>query len=318
MTKALITGITGQDGSYLAELLLDKGYEVFGVTRVPSGPLHETIAGRVPLMSAELSDEGALRKALASVLPDEIYHLAAQSVPRQSLEQPIPTADTNGLGTLRLLEGVRQICPTARFYYASTSEVFGTAKTSPQDETTEFAPRNPYGAAKVFGHMLTAMYRDNYGMHASCGILYNHESPRRGAHYVTSKISRAAAEISLGLAETVQLGDLTARRDWGFAGDYVKAMWSMLQQSTPSDYVIGSGETHSVRELCELAFAEVGLDYRDHIDQHPELTRPPETTLLQSNPARAARELGWRAETTFNELISMMVQADLARASRST
>lgn len=316
MTTALITGITGQDGSYLAELLLEKGYDVYGVIRATSGPVHPSIAGRVTLLCADLSDEQAIREALATADADEVYHLAAESVPTKSIEQPVATADANCLGTLRILEGLRRACPNARFYYASTSEVFGLANMSPQDESTRFAPRNPYGAAKVFGQMLTAMYRENYGLHASSGILYNHESPRRGESYVTRKISRAAAEISSGLAETIELGDLDARRDWGFAGDYVHAMWLMLQQAEPSDYVIGSGKTHSVRQVCEVAFGEVGLDYRHHVRQSAQLTRPPETTLLCSNPSRAARELGWSATTTFHELISMMVRADVTRVTR--
>jgi GDPmannose 4,6-dehydratase len=313
---ALVTGITGQDGSYLAELLLEKGYRVVGMTRRSSTASDERIAhlaDRIELIQGDLLDQASLVAALRDVGPDEVYNLAAQSFVPTSWNQPVLTAEFTALGVTRLLEAVRQVDGSIRFYQASSSEMFGKVKTSPQDETTPFYPRSPYGVAKVYGHFITVNYRESYGLYAVSGMLFNHESPRRGKEFVTRKVSDGAARISLGLAETIQLGNLDAKRDWGYAGDYVRAMWAMLQQPEPHDYVIASGQTHTVRELCELAFRHVGLDYRDHVVVDEKFLRPAEVDQLCGNPSRAREELGWEAEVRFPELVAMMVDADLER-----
>lgn len=312
MTTALITGITGQDGSYLAELLLGKGYRVIGLSR-PGSRLYPTIADHVEVVEGDLLSQSTVSDILRSVQPDEVYHLASQSSPSLSRHLPLETADTNALGTLRMLDGIRDECPDARFFNASTSEVFANTETSPQNESTEYAPRNTYGASKVFGQMTTTIYRETIGLHASSGIMYNHESPRRGSHFVTRKISIAAAEISLGMRSTVELGDLSSRRDWGFAGDYVVAMWLMLQQHDPADYIIGTGTTYSVEDFCQCAFGEVGLQFSDHVVQNPKFMRSPETTVLESDPRKAKERLEWTANTSFAELVATMVQADVRR-----
>jgi GDPmannose 4,6-dehydratase len=317
MTRtALVTGITGQDGSYLAELLLEKDYRVVGMTRRSSTASDERIAhlsDRIELIQGDLLDQASLVAALRDVGPDEVYNLAAQSFVPTSWNQPVLTAEFTALGVTRLLEAIRQVDGSMRFYQASSSEMFGKVKSSPQDETTPFYPRSPYGVAKVYGHFITVNYRESYGLYAVSGILFNHESPRRGLEFVTRKVSDGAARISLGLAETIQLGNLDAKRDWGYAGDYVRAMWAMLQKPEPRDYVIASGETHTVRELCELAFGHVALDYRDHVVVDEKLLRPAEVDMLCGDPSRAREELGWEAEVRFPELVAMMVDADLER-----
>lgn len=310
MPRALITGITGQDGSYLTEFLLDKGYEVFGLARDPSR-LEEGLRSRTEVLTAEMTEEGSLRAAVATAAPDEIYHLAARSVPADGRADPVGTIDVNATGTVRLLEAVRAESPTARICYASSSEVFARTDTSPQDESTEFAPRNLYGLSKMLGHLSVRHYREALGVHVATAVLFNHESPRRPANFVTRKVTMAAAEISLGRRKTVALGDLDARRDWGFAGDYVEAMWLMLQRDDPDEYVIGTGTTHSVADLCAGAFEAVGLDWRDHVTTDPDLVREPESTVLVSNPAKALKVLGWSARTPFDELIAQMVRADV-------
>jgi GDPmannose 4,6-dehydratase len=316
MPTALITGITGQDGSYLAELLLEKGYRVVGVVRRSSTTPYERIAhlvDRIELVSADLLDQHSLVDAVAASNPDEVYNLAAQSFVQTSWTQPVLTGEFTGLGVTRMLEAVRKAAPRARFYQASSSEMFGKVVESPQRETTPFYPRSPYGVAKVYGHWITVNYRESYGMYAVSGILFNHESPRRGLEFVTRKVTDAAARIKLGLAREVRLGNLDARRDWGFAGDYVEAMWRMLQQDAPEDYVIGTGQTWSVRELCEIAFGAVGLDYREHVVQDERFFRPAEVDLLVADASKARSKLGWRPRVSFRELIEMMVEADLAR-----
>jgi GDPmannose 4,6-dehydratase len=271
------------------------------------------LADRIELIQGDLLDQASLVAALRDVGPDEVYNLAAQSFVPTSWNQPVLTAEFTALGVTRLLEAVRQVDGSIRFYQASSSEMFGKVKTSPQDETTPFYPRSPYGVAKVYGHFITVNYRESYGLYAVSGMLFNHESPRRGKEFVTRKVSDGAARISLGLAETIQLGNLDAKRDWGYAGDYVRAMWAMLQQPEPHDYVIASGQTHTVRELCELAFRHVGLDYRDHVVVDEKFLRPAEVDQLCGNPSRAREELGWEAEVRFPELVAMMVDADLER-----
>ncbi len=316
MPTALITGITGQDGSYLAELLLEKGYRVVGVVRRSSTTPYERIAhlvDRIELVSADLLDQHSLVDAVAASNPDEVYNLAAQSFVQTSWTQPVLTGEFTGLGVTRMLEAVRKAAPRARFYQASSSEMFGKVVESPQRETTPFYPRSPYGVAKVYGHWITVNYRESYGMYAVSGILFNHESPRRGLEFVTRKVTDAAARIKLGLAREVRLGNLDARRDWGFAGDYVEAMWRMLQQDAPEDYVIGTGRTWSVRELCEIAFGAVGLDYREHVVQDERFFRPAEVDLLVADASKACSKLGWTPRVSFRELIEMMVEADLAR-----
>jgi GDPmannose 4,6-dehydratase len=316
MPKALITGITGQDGSYLAELLLAKGYEVVGVVRRTSHHSYERIEhllDRVEVVAADLLDQHSLTVVLQDTRPDEVYNLAAQSYVPTSWTQPVLTGEFTALGVTRILEAIRLVHPTARFYQASSSEMFGKVTETPQREGTTFYPRSPYGVAKVYGHWITVNYRESYGLYAVSGILFNHESPRRGIEFVSRKVTDGVARIKLGLASELRLGNLDARRDWGFAGDYVEAMWRMLQQGTPQDYVVGSGETHSVRELVELAFTHVGLDYRKHVVSDPKYFRPAEVDLLLADPSKARRDLGWAPKVGFAELVTMMVDADLHR-----
>jgi GDPmannose 4,6-dehydratase len=316
MPRALITGVTGQDGSYLAELLLEKGYEVFGVVRRTSHHSYERIEhllDRIEIVTADLLDQHSLTVVLQETRPDEVYNLAAQSYVPTSWSQPVLTGEFTALGVTRILEAIRLVHPSARFYQASSSEMFGKVTQTPQREDTPFYPRSPYGVAKVYGHWITVNYRESYGLYAVSGILFNHESPRRGIEFVTRKVSDGVARIKLGLARELRLGNLDAHRDWGFAGDYVEAMWRMLQQDQPQDYVVGSGETHSVRELVELAFGRVGLDYRDYVVSDPRFYRPAEVDVLLADPAKARRELNWRPTVDFPELVGMMVDADLER-----
>jgi GDPmannose 4,6-dehydratase len=316
MPTALITGITGQDGSYLAELLLEKGYRVVGVVRRSSTTPYERIGhliDRVELASADLLDQTSLTDAVHEFQPDEIYNLAAQSFVQASWPQPVLTGEFTALGVTRMLEAMKKAAPKARFYQASSSEMFGKVHESPQRETTPFYPRSPYGVAKVYGHWITVNYRESFGLYAVSGILFNHESPRRGTEFVTRKVTDAVARIKLGQQKEVRLGNLEARRDWGFAGDYVEAMWLMLQQDEPDDYVIGTGDTRSVRELCEVAFNHAGLDYRDYVKQDPKFFRPAEVDLLVADASKARAEFGWRPKVSFHELIRMMVDADLER-----
>ena len=316
MPTALITGVTGQDGSYLAEFLLAKGYRVVGIVRRSSTTPYERIAhlvDRVELISADLLDQHSLVEAMAACAPDEIYNLAAQSFVQTSWTQPVLTGEFTALGVTRMLEAMRRVAPMARFYQASSSEQFGKVLETPQRESTPFYPRSPYGVAKVYGHWITVNYRESYKLYAVSGILFNHESPRRGLEFVTRKVTDAAARISLGFQRDLRLGTLDARRDWGFAGDYVDAMWRMLQQPSPDDYVIGTGETHSVRELCELAFARVGLDWRKYVVQDERFMRPAEVDLLVADSSMARERLGWTPTVDFRQLVEMMVDADLAR-----
>jgi len=316
--SALVTGITGQDGSYLAELLLEKGYSVFGVVRRASTENYERIEhlrGRIELLQADLFDQYSLIEALRAARPQEVYNLAAQSFVPTSWAQPVLTAEFTAVGVTKVLEAVRAVDPSIRFYQASSSEMFGKVLEVPQREETPFYPRSPYGVAKVYGHFITVNYRESYGLHASSGILFNHESPRRGLEFVTRKVSDGVARIKLGLQRELRMGNLDARRDWGFAGDYVEAMWRMLQQETPDDYVVATGETHSVEELVDTAFAHVGLDWREFVAVDPRFIRPAEVDLLIGDAAKARERLGWRPRTTFRELVSMMVDADLARLS---
>ena len=316
MPTALITGITGQDGSYLAELLLTKGYRVIGIVRRSSTTPYERIAhlvDRVELISADLLDQHSLVEAIAACAPDEIYNLAAQSFVQTSWTQPVLTGEFTALGVTRMLEAVRRVAPKARFYQASSSEQFGKVLETPQRETTPFYPRSPYGVAKVYGHWITVNYRESYGLYAVSGILFNHESPRRGLEFVTRKVTDAVARISLGMQRELRLGTLEARRDWGFAGDYVDAMWRMLQQPSPGDYVIGTGATHSVRELCEVAFARVGLEWRQYVVQDERFMRPAEVDVLVADAGKARSQLGWEPRVDFRQLVEMMVDADLAR-----
>jgi len=313
--RALITGITGQDGSYLAEFLLAKGYQVVGMVRRSSTVNFERIAhiqDKVTLTTGDLLDEISLINMLREHRPTEVYNLAAQSFVQTSWPQPVFTGETTALGVTRMLDAVRLVDPEIRFYQASSSEMFGKVVEVPQKESTPFYPRSPYGVAKVYGHWITVNYRESYGMHASSGILFNHESPRRGLEFVTRKITDAVARIKLGQATELRLGNLDAQRDWGFAGDYVEAMWHMLQQETPDDYVIATNETHSVREFCELAFGHVGLNYQDYVVQDERFMRPAEVDLLIGDPAKAGEKLGWRPRTSFHELVQMMVESDLA------
>src|ERR671915_366158 len=316
MPTALITGVTGQDGSYLAELLLSKGYRVVGIIRRSSTTPYERIAhlvDHVELVSADLLDQHSLLEAIGACAPDEIYNLAAQSFVQTSWTQPVLTGEFTALGVTRMLEAMRRVAPNARFYQASSSEQFGKVHETPQRETTPFYPRSPYGVAKVYGHWITVNYRESYGLYAVSGILFNHESPRRGIEFVTRKVTDGVARIKLGLAKELRLGNLDARRDWGFAGDYVEAMWRMLQQPRPQDYVIGTGVTHSVRDLVETAFGHVGLDWKRYVKTDPKFVRPAEVDLLQADPSKARRELGWTPKVGFSELVSMMVDADLVR-----
>jgi GDPmannose 4,6-dehydratase len=312
---ALITGITGQDGSYLAEFLLDQGYRVVGVVRRSSTINFERIAhiqDRLELVSGDILDEVSLIQLLAEYQPSEVYNLAAQSFVQTSWSQPVLTGETTALGVTRILDAIRTVDPSIRFYQASSSEMFGKVREVPQRETTPFYPRSPYGAAKVYGHWITVNYRESYGLHANSGILFNHESPRRGLEFVTRKITNAVARIHLGLDSSVHLGNLDAERDWGFAGDYVKAMWAMLQQETPDDYVIASGETHSVRELCDIAFRFVERSYDDHVVIDPKFFRPAEVDLLIGDASKAKQALGWEPTMSFVELVESMVASDIA------
>src|SRR5213594_4873549 len=313
---ALVTGVTGQDGSYLAELLLEKGYEVVGVVRRTSHDSYERIGhllDKIQVVPADLLDQHSLTAVIRDAKPHEVYNLAAQSFVPTSWTQPVLTGEFTALGVVRLLEAIRLAHPEARFYQASSSEMFGKAAQTPQNETTPFYPRSPYGVAKVYGHWITVNYRESYGLHAVSGILFNHESPRRGLEFVTRKVSDAVARIKRGKATELRLGNLEARRDWGFAGDYVEAMWMMLQQKAPEDFVIGTGESHSVRELCELAFNHVGLDYRKYVVQDPKFFRPAEVDLLVADPSKARKQLGWKPRVSFAELVRTMVDADLER-----
>jgi GDPmannose 4,6-dehydratase len=313
--RALITGITGQDGSYLAELLLDKGYEVHGMVRRSSTEKFdriEPIRPRVALHQGDLLDPRSLVDVLRAAQPDEIYNLAAMSFVAASWSQPTLTAEFTGVGVARLLEAMREVCPEARFYQASSSEMFGKVREVPQRETTPFYPRSPYGVAKTYGHFITVNYRESYGLHAASGILFNHESPRRGLEFVTRKITWHAAAIRQGRARRLPLGNLDARRDWGFAGDYVEAMWRMLQLDDPADFVVATGETHSVRECVEVAFDHVGLDPDEHVEVDEALKRPAEVDHLVGDWTRAREELGWAPTVGFEELIRLMVDADMA------
>ena len=317
--RALITGITGQDGSYLAELLLDKGYEVAGLMRRTSTVNIERIShiqDKLTLMSGDLMDEVSLIHILQDFKPTEVYNLAAQSFVQASWAQPVLTGETTDLGVTRMLDAIRIVNPEIRFYQASSSEMFGRVREVPQSEDTPFYPRSPYGVAKVYGHWITVNYRESYELHASSGILFNHESPRRGLEFVTRKVTNGAAKIKLGQASEIRLGNLDAKRDWGYAADYVKAMYAMLQRDTPEDYVVATGETHSVKELVEVAFNAVGLDWQKHVVIDPAFIRPAEVDLLVGDPAKAKNELNWQPEVDFYGLIEMMVAADMKELQR--
>lgn len=312
--KALITGITGQDGSYLAELLLSMDYDVYGMVRRTSTVKYERIRhiqDQIQLISGDVLDQGNLTRIVKDINPDEIYNLAAQSFVQTSWDQPVFTGDVTALGVTRLLETIRTVNPKIRFYQASSSEMFGKVQEVPQKETTPFYPRSPYGVAKVYGHWITVNYRESYNIHATSGILFNHESERRGLEFVTRKVTHNAAKIKLGLAHELRLGNLDSQRDWGFAGDYVKAMWLMLQQDEPDDFVVATGTTHSVERLLEVAFGALDLDWRNYIVQDPRFMRPAEVDLLVGDPSKAGRILGWEPAVTFEQLIQMMVEADL-------
>ncbi|MEO0493095.1 MAG: GDP-mannose 4,6-dehydratase [Actinomycetota bacterium] len=315
MTKrALITGITGQDGSYLAELLLEKDYEVLGMVRRSSTVNFERIAhiqDKITFVPGDLLDEISMIHILRQYRPQEVYNLAAQSFVQTSFGQPVLTGETTALGVTRLLDAIRLVDPEIRFYQASSSEMFGKVHEVPQKETTPFHPRSPYGVAKVYGHWITLNYRESYDLHATSGILFNHESPRRGLEFVTRKISHTVAQIKLGLVDELRLGNLDAQRDWGFAGDYVEAMWLMLQQETPEDFVICTGETHSVREFCEVAFGHAGLDWEQYVVIDEAFFRPAEVDLLVGDATKAEEMLGWKPETSFESLVTMMVDADI-------
>lgn len=316
MPRALITGITGQDGSYLAELLLAKGYQVFGVVRRTSHHSYERIdhlLDRIQILPADLLDQHSLTQVIKEVEPDEVYNLAAQSYVPTSWSQPVLTGEFTALGVTRILEAIRLAWPKARFYQASSSEMFGKVVETPQKESTPFYPRSPYGVAKVYGHWITVNYRESYNLYAVSGILFNHESPRRGIEFVTRKVTDGVARIKAGKATELPLGNLDARRDWGFAGDYVEAMWRMLQQPEPRDYVIGTGQTHTVQYLVETAFKHVGLDWRKYVKQDPRFMRPAEVDTLLADPSLAYKELGWKTTVTFEQLVGMMVDADLER-----
>ncbi len=316
MPTAIITGITGQDGSYLAELLLKKGYQVIGVARRSSTVNYERIQhfiDDITVVQGDLQDQGSLLSLLEEYKPSEVYNLAAQSFVPTSWNQPALTGDVTALGVTRMLEAIRFVNPKIRFYQASSSEMFGKVMEVPQSENTPFYPRSPYGVAKVYGHWITINYRESFDMFATSGILFNHESPRRGMEFVTRKISNAVASIKVGKTKELRLGNLEAQRDWGFAGDYVEAMWLMLQQDHPDNYVIGTGETHPVREFCEIAFAHVDLDYKDYVVMDEKFYRPAEVDLLISDPSKARTQLKWEPAVSFKELVTMMVDSDLAR-----
>jgi len=315
---AVITGVTGQDGSYLAELLLEKGYEVIGIVRRTSHDSYERIGhllDRVHVVAADLLDQHSLTMVIRDAKPDEVYNLAAQSFVPTSWSQPVLTGEFTALGVTRLLEAIRLAHPEARFYQASSSEMFGKAVETPQRETTPFYPRSPYGVAKVYGHWITVNYRESYGMYAVSGILFNHESPRRGLEFVTRKISDAVARIKLGKASELRLGNIDSARDWGFAGDYVEAMWRMMQPQQPDDYVVGTGAKHSVRDFCAAAFGHVGLDWKKYVKTDPRFVRPAEVDVLLADASRARTELGWAPKVGFEQLVHMMVDADLERLS---
>lgn len=319
MPTALITGVTGQDGSYLAELLLSKKYQVIGMVRRSSTVTFERIRhiqDDMIIIQGDLHDQSSLVDVMERYHPDEVYNLAAQSFVPVSWNQPVLTGEVTALGVARLLEAIRLVNPQARFYQASSSEMFGKVRQVPQSEATPFYPRSPYGVAKVYAHWMTVNYRESYDMFAVSGILYNHESPRRGIEFVTRKITYGAARIKLGLADELRLGNLDARRDWGFAGDYVAAMWSMLQHDTPLDYVVGTGHTQAVRDWCEAAFSYLGLDYREYVVQDPKFYRPVEEKQLVADPSRINRELGWEPAVAFEDLIQMMMDADMKRLSQ--
>ncbi|MHC1576617.1 MAG: GDP-mannose 4,6-dehydratase [Methanosarcinaceae archaeon] len=314
--NALITGITGQDGSYLADLLLDKGYNVYGLVRrlsTPNTSRIDHIIDSVEMLEGDLTDQSSLNEAMHTAQPDEVYNLAAQSFVGTSWNQPVHTGDVTGLGVIRVLEATRHIAPDAHLYQASSSEMFGKVQDTPQTEQTKFHPRSPYGVAKVYGYWACVNYRESYDMHISNGILFNHESPRRGIEFVTRKITNEAARIYHGLSSELRLGNLDAMRDWGFAGDYVDAMWRMLQHDTPDDYVVSTGETHSVREFVELTFSSLGLDWEKYVVIDPKFVRPAEVQLLLGDATKARDVLGWEPNVRFEELISMMVEADVER-----
>lgn len=319
MPTAIITGITGQDGSYLAEFLLAKGYTVVGMVRRSSTVTFERIQhiqDDLTIIQGDLHDQSSLVDIIERYRPDEVYNLAAQSFVPTSWSQPVLTGEVTALGVTRLLEAIRLVNPKTRFYQASSSEMFGKVQEVPQTEQTPFYPRSPYGVAKVYAHWITVNYRESYDLFAVSGILFNHESPRRGLEFVTRKVSYGVARIKLGLAHELRLGNLEARRDWGFAGDYVEAMWMMLQNDQPKDYVVGTGKTHTVRDLCEKAFSYVGMNYQDYVVQDPQFYRPAEVDMLVADPTKVNQELGWKPKVSFDELICMMVDADLKRLSR--
>jgi len=312
--RALITGITGQDGSYLAELLLEKGYEVFGMVRRASTESFDRInhiKDKITLVQADLLDQLSIINIISEHRPDEVYNLAAQSFVPTSWVQPVLTGEFNAMGVTKMLEAIRLVNKDIKFYQASSSEMFGKVRTVPQDEDTPFYPRSPYGVAKVYGHWITVNYRESYGIHANSGILFNHESPRRGLEFVTRKITDGAVRIKLGLADKLALGNLDAKRDWGFAGDYVKAMWLMLQQDEPGDYVIATGETHSVEDFVRLSFERLDLDYKDHVVTDPRFVRPAEVDMLLGNPKRARKKLDWKPAVSFEQLVNIMVDSDM-------
>lgn len=313
--RALITGITGQDGSYLAEFLLENGYQVFGLIRRSSTPSSimriKDIQDKITLISGDMSDQTSLQSALIQSEADEVYNLAAQSFVQTSWPQPVFTGDVTALGVTRLLDAIRYVNPKIRFYQVSSSEMFGKVQEVPQRESTPFYPRSPYGVAKVYGHWITVNYRESYGMHATSGILFNHESPRRGLEFVTRKVTYQVAKIKLGLANELRLGNLDSQRDWGFAGDYVKAMWLMLQQDTPDDFVIATGETHTIQKLVETAFSYANLDWKKYVIQDAQFMRPAEVDLLIGDPSKAGEKLGWEPHVNFTQLVHMMVDADI-------
>ncbi len=319
--RALITGITGQDGSYLAEFLLDKGYEVYGIVRRSSLEKYdriEQIQDKIRFVEGDLTDQSSLDQALQQLKPDELYNLAAQSFVPVSWNQPVLTADVTGLGVLRVMEAIRKQSPKTKFLQASSSEMFGKVREKPQTEQTPFHPRSPYGVAKVFGHHITVNYRESYGLFACSSICFNHESPRRGHEFVTRKVTQHVAKIKLGLADKIKMGNLDAQRDWGFAGDYIRAMWMMLQQPQADDYVIATGETHSVQELLEVAFSHVGLDWKKYVEIDPKLVRPAEVDYLCGDASKSKKVLGWKPEVTFKQLIEMMVDSDLNSLKQSS
>jgi GDPmannose 4,6-dehydratase len=318
--RVLITGITGQDGSYMAEFLLEKGHEVYGLVRRSSLEKYdriESVVDRIQFVEGDLTDQGSLDAAMDQIQPHEVYNLAAQSFVPVSWNQPVLTADVTGLGVLRMLEAIRKHCPTAKYLQASSSEMFGKVTERPQTEKTPFHPRSPYGVAKVFAHHITVNYRESYGLFACSSICFNHESPRRGAEFVTRKVTQHAARIKLGLADRLKMGNLDAQRDWGYAGDYINAMWLMLQQPEPDDYVVATGETHSIHELLDVAFSYVGLDWKKYVEIDPKLVRPAEVDYLCGDSSKARRVLGWKPKVDFRRLIEMMVEADLTALNSS-